>query len=78
MRRSAARALFENMAGQGRDNALRIVQSSLGQSCVTITEHYIGASQAKGERYGIMRGNSFLAPAGFTVPPGQLRVVSNG
>jgi integrase len=76
LRRSAARALFEALAGQGRDNALRVVQSSLGHSSVTITEKYIGASQAKEERDDLMRGHSFLAPAGAGFS--QLRVVANG
>ena len=79
LRRSAARALFENLAASGRDNALRVVQSSLGHSSVTITEKYIGASQAKEERDDVMRGHSFLTPTqvGATAPQG-LRIVTNG
>lgn len=56
LRRSGARALFDRLAEQGYDHSLRIVQSVLHHSSVTITEKYIGVTADRRSRDEILRG----------------------
>lgn len=58
IRRSGARALFDRLAQDGYDHSLRIVQSMLHHSSVTITEGYIGVTADRRSRDEILRGQS--------------------
>ena len=56
IRRSGARALFDDLVNTGYDHALRIVQSLLHHSSVTMTERYIGITADRRSRDDILRG----------------------
>lgn len=56
IRRSGARALFDQLVANGYDRALRIVQSLLHHSSVTTTEKYIGVTADRRSRDEIIRG----------------------
>lgn len=56
IRRSGARALFDRLAADGYDHSLRIVQSMLHHSSVSITEKYIGVTADRRSRDEILRG----------------------
>lgn len=57
IRRSGARALFDRLALEGYDHSLRIVQSMLHHSSVSITEGYIGVTADRRSRDEILRGH---------------------
>jgi integrase len=61
IRRSGARALFDRLAAEGYDRSLRIVQSMLHHSSVSITEHYIGVTADRRGRDEIIRGKPMFA-----------------
>lgn len=50
LRRSAARARFDEMTAQGYDGALRRVSAWLHHSSVTMTEHYLGLDIDRAQR----------------------------
>ena len=50
LRRSAARAVFEELAREGYDGALRVVAAWLHHSSVTVTEKYLGLSEDRAQR----------------------------
>lgn len=56
IRRSGARALFDRLAAEGYDRSLRIVQSMLHHSSVSVTEHYLGVTADKRGRDELIRG----------------------
>lgn len=56
IRRSGARALFDQLVGSGYDHALRIVQSLLHHSSMQMTEHYLGITADRRSRDDILRG----------------------
>lgn len=56
IRRSGARALFDDLVEGGYDHSLRIVQSLLHHSSVTMTERYIGINADRRSRDDILRG----------------------
>lgn len=56
IRRSGARALFDRFRDQGRDHALRIVQSLLHHASITTTETYIGVEADRLSRDELLRG----------------------
>jgi integrase len=56
IRRSGARALFDDLVDGGYDHSLRIVQSLLHHSSVTETERYIGITADRRSRDDIIRG----------------------
>lgn len=55
LRRSGARALFDQLSAQGYDYSLRIVQSMLHHSSVSVTETYIGLSADRKNRDDLIR-----------------------
>lgn len=55
IRRSGARALFDRLAADGYDRALRLVQSMLHHSSVSITESYLGVTADRRGRDEIIR-----------------------
>lgn len=68
IRRSGARALFDRLAANGYDHSLRIVQSMLHHSSVSITEHYIGATVDRRSRDDILKGRPmYIEPASNVV-----------
>lgn len=67
IRRSGARALFDQLAGQGYDGALRLVQSMLHHSSVAITEHYLGISADRRTRDEVIRLRAMYPTAGENV-----------
>lgn len=56
IRRSGARALFDQLSSTGYDHGLRIVQSVLHHSSVTMTESYLGITADRRSRDEIIRG----------------------
>lgn len=60
IRRSGARALFDRLAAEGYDRALRIVQSMLHHASVTQTEVYIGVTADRRGRDEILRGRQMF------------------
>lgn len=56
IRRSGARALFDDLVDGGYDHSLRIVQSLLHHGSVTMTERYIGITADRRSRDDILRG----------------------
>ena len=55
IRRSGARALFDQLVDGGYDHGLRVVQSMLHHKSVTMTERYIGISADRRSRDEILR-----------------------
>jgi integrase len=56
IRRSGARALFDQLVEGGYDHALRLTQSLLHHSSVVQTERYIGITADRRSRDDILRG----------------------
>lgn len=56
LRRSGARALFDELDSQSTDGALRIVQSHLHHKSSTMTEKYLGITADRAKRDRILRG----------------------
>lgn len=56
IRRSGARALYERLAANGHDNAIRVVQSLLHHASMSQTEDYIGLTLERKTRNELMRG----------------------
>ena len=61
LRRSGARALFDQLSASGYDQALRIVQSMLHHASVTMTEQYLGITADRRSRDEILRGKTMYA-----------------
>lgn len=60
VRRSVARAFFEDSADRGYDVALRATATLLGHKSTQTTEIYLGLSHDRRRRDAIMRGQDFL------------------
>lgn len=60
LRRSGARALFDELAGSGIDGALEIVQTQLHHASVTMTERYLGITHSRAKRDQLLRGESMF------------------
>lgn len=58
IRRSGARALFDRLAADGYDHALRIVQSMLHHGSISVTEGYIGVTADRRSRDEILKGTA--------------------
>jgi len=58
IRRSGARALFDQLVDGGYDHGLRVVQSLLHHKSMTMTEKYIGISADRRSRDDIIRGHT--------------------
>lgn len=56
LRRSAARAYYEELVASGHDAALRQVQTMLDHSSAIVTEGYLGTTRDKAERDRSLRG----------------------
>lgn len=56
LRRSAARALFDQLSSQGVDRALRFVQAMLHHSSIAVTERYIGLDHDRRGRDELLKG----------------------
>jgi integrase len=76
IRRSGARALFDDLVVNGYDHSLRIVQSLLHHASVTMTERYIGITADRRSRDDIIRGKIMFHVSDENVV--QMRVGSNG
>ena len=66
LRRSGARALFDELEGRTRDGALRYVASMLHHKSVTQTEHYLGLDVDREKRDVLLRGERMFTPADTT------------
>lgn len=62
LRRSAARAYYDELAAHGHDGALRQVQTMLDHTNSQITEAYLGTDRDKAERSRSLRGKMMFAP----------------
>lgn len=81
LRRSGARAWFDELAAHSRDDALRKVASMLHHKSVLQTEHYLGLDVDKEKRDDLLRGTPmFSAPDRENVVALErdLRAVSEG
>lgn len=58
IRRSGARALFDQLVEGGYDHALRLVQSMLHHASIQMTERYIGITADRRSRDDIIRGRT--------------------
>lgn len=56
IRRSGARALFDQLVDGGYDHGLRVVQSMLHHKSITMTERYVGISADRRSRDEIIKG----------------------
>lgn len=63
IRRSGARALFDALVDGGYDHALRLTQSMLHHSSVTMTERYLGITADRRSRDDIIRGKALYPSA---------------
>jgi len=68
LRRSSARALFEQLrqTGEGRDHALMVVKDFLNHSSVVQTEAYLGLNHERQIRDETLRGKPFLSALAAT------------
>jgi len=55
LRRSGARALFNELADNGIDGALEMVQAMLHHKSVTMTERYLGITHSRAKRDALIR-----------------------
>lgn len=60
IRRSVGRILFDHVADQGHDAALRITAAQLGHKSTQTTELYLGISADRVKRDSLLVGRSFL------------------
>ena len=68
LRRSGARALFDRLAGEGYDGAIRTVQAMLHHESQQTTEGYLGLTMDVKRRNDLLRGRDmFPTPDGVTV-----------
>ena len=67
LRRSGARALFDELVKEGYDGAMRTVQSMLHHASVTTTELYLGIQLDKKRRDELVKGNRMFALTGDNV-----------
>lgn len=56
LRRSGARALFDELSSQGVDRALRYTQAMLHHSSIAVTERYVGLDADRRGRDELLRG----------------------
>ena len=61
LRRSGARAYFDELVGAGYDGALRRVQSMLGHSHSIMTEQYLGLDLDRQQRNQDLQGKPMFA-----------------
>lgn len=62
IRRSGARALFEQLVAMGYDGAMRVVQSMLHHATLEQTEAYLGLTPDRNARNRLLRGQVMLPP----------------
>lgn len=60
LRRSGARALFDELVDEGIDGALEIVQTQLHHASVTMTERYLGITHSRAKRDQLLRGETMF------------------
>jgi integrase len=60
LRRSGARALYEQLRDMGHDGAARRVQSMLGHASLVMTEKYLGLNHERMQRNEALAGKSML------------------
>lgn len=63
LRRSMARALYEQLRGEGYGDPLAVVQSLLGHTTRAMSERYIGVQSTREERDRVLRGRSWRVTA---------------
>lgn len=70
LRRSGARALFDELSGSGIDGALEICSAMLHHRSVTMTERYLGITHSRAKRDALVRERGlFPSLGGATVTP---------
>lgn len=78
LRRSGARALYENLRDMGHDGAARRVQSMLGHSSLVMTEKYLGLDHERMQRNEALAGKPmFGPPSRDALGRGRLRAVES-
>lgn len=60
LRRSGARALFDELSGSGVDRSLEIVSAMLHHASVTMTEKYLGITHSRAKRDGLIKGEDMF------------------
>lgn len=61
LRRSGARAYFDQLVEDGYDGALKMVSAMLHHASVTMTEHYLGIREDRHRRNSQIKGRVFFA-----------------
>lgn len=61
LRRSGARALFDELCDQGYDRALEMVSTMLHHSSLGITQSYLGLNESRKRRDDLLRGKPMFA-----------------
>jgi integrase len=69
LRRSGARALFDEMRNQGYDGALQRVRAMLHHASGTMTERYLGISVERTQRNEALIGKSMFSIGGGNIVP---------
>lgn len=69
LRRSGARALYDYLAEQGHDGAVRQAQAMLGHASLTTTETYLGVSLDRKRRNDRLKGRPMFAATEAEVIP---------
>lgn len=67
LRRSGARALYDGLAQNGYDHAVRVVQAMLHHKSMTMTERYLGITADRRSRDDIIRGKRMYGNLGENV-----------
>ncbi|MHB1098509.1 MAG: tyrosine-type recombinase/integrase [Burkholderiales bacterium] len=75
LRRSGARALFDQCRSVGYDGALRHVASMLGHSDTKVTENYLGLGIERMQRNELLAGKPMLPNLVETLPVARLEAV---
>jgi integrase len=77
LRRSGARALYEELRAMGHDGAARRVQSMLGHASLVMTEKYLGLDHERMQRNQALAGQPMFAhTAGALVEAGRAAIDS--
>lgn len=66
LRRSGARALFDELVTQGYDGALKTVQAMLGHKASVVTERYLGITLDREKRNQLLAGKPMFPSLGAT------------
>lgn len=76
LRRSGARALYDRLAEEGHDRALRRVQAMLHHTTLSMTERYIGIDVDRRERNMILSGKPMFDTGGSVTSLSERKLIN--